>query len=763
MKISRLWVAACALAAAGCTVPISQRPGPAAPEEALERNASASGITIVSGRLITDNDAAFQSKLRLVEQARISLDLIYYIYADDYSSSRLSQALIAAAQRGVRVRLLVDYHTNYKRLDLFSHLESAGAGRIEVRFYNRPTRNIVQDVAYMTMGCGRERPTSLGADCSREKFAAVDGLFAQEAAAAAPPRNNISNVNTGASGLFLSGLYSKRPDVMALAVQQGQGIDVEALGGAAPRPAGAQREQLNRLAKAYWYSRTGDPMQRVQGRLTLLFASAFYGEQVRPVFDSFESLLPAGRRFSNAAVADWDHLTDFVHHKLLLADERWLQLGGRNIEDSYHMRPNELTAKYVFMDTDLAAELATGGAALAAGFDRLWQFDTMVATLKDVRMHAPNDFVANRSAFEAAEQACRSSAAATAKDRCQEREFERRSMGLEQRLAAQASALAERAATYDKRYAPSIGTKGHTGFEVDGGARLAYLENLPFDKRRASGERQRIYGSRVGEEGESGKHLHEIWINALPSVCIKASAAAPQRIVLHNAYYLPPANMLAALARLTDGTSDCSNVRVTLLTNSIQSTDLSVVNLLARHTMKAFYDHLAQHGSRQRGARFDYYEYKAPQSGPVQSLHTKLAVLGDDILIGSANADLRSLMMDTNNAMLLRDAGRLRAEYLGYVDALLRDVRRTRSAAADLTGKSREQLLQEDVATGEQLLAKYRVDRRLDADQMAALRQRFRESLEAAYELTRRSLDPAASEDQRRGAQQAFNRLFKAI
>ena len=66
------------------------------------------------------NASKTDEKIRLVEEAKSSLDLTYYIYADDQSSSVLSEALIAAARRGVKVRLLVDYQTNYKRLDMFA-------------------------------------------------------------------------------------------------------------------------------------------------------------------------------------------------------------------------------------------------------------------------------------------------------------------------------------------------------------------------------------------------------------------------------------------------------------------------------------------------------------------------------------------------------------------------------------------------------------------------------------------------------------------
>ena len=754
-----------ALSLAGCvTQPQRQDLSPSTVPAELERIASAGPLRIVSGRLIIDNDEAFRSKLDLIERARSSLDLVYFIWSDDYSSSRLSQALVAAAARGVRIRLLVDYHTNYKRLDLFSHLEAAGGGKIEVRLYNRPTRNIVQDAAYMTMGCPRDAASVLGPqDCSQEKFDAVARLFEQEVIGGVPvAQRNISNVNTGASGLFLSGLYSKRADVIAAAIQRGLGIDPQALASGPSAPSATQREQLKPLAQAYWNARTGDPFQRLQGRLRLMFASAMFGEKVDPVFASFNNLLPVNRELSGASVNDWDYLSDFTHHKLLLADRRWLQMGGRNVEDSYHMRPNELTEKYVFMDTDLLAELSSDGAAVSATFDRLWQFDTMVASVAEVRQHAPNDFVANVTALDEVERVCRTAVGGTAREACVDREFARRSLSLQQRMAAEGMAMVERAATYD-RYAKGGQPQSQGALSIDSGASLFYLENLHLDKALPSGQQRRIYGARVGAEAESGKNIHDLWIDSLLGMCARATPLSPQRVVLHNAYFFPPAQMLAALAQMTDGRVDCSNVRITVLTNSVETTDLNVVNVLARHSMKALLDHLAQSGSKGRGARFEYVEYRGQQSGRILSLHTKLSVLGPDLLVGSANADVRSLMMDTNNAMLVRDAERLRGEYLQFIDSIIGDAGRARSVREELETKPRTVLIEEDMATFDRIAEKYRLERRLDEADRAAAKLRLRGSLDAAYDLGRRSLDPTASEDDRRDAQQAFNRLFKTI
>lgn len=759
------FAAALALGMAGCAAQLpGQGPSPTVIIGDVAQTAGAEPLRIASARLITDNDEAFRSKLDLIERSSSSLDLIYYIWANDYSSSRLSQALIAAAARGVKVRLLVDYQTNYKRLDLFSYLESAGGGKIEVRFYNRPTRNIVQDAAYMTMGCPRDAATVVGPqDCSQQKFDAIARLFDQEMIAGMPAATkNISNLNTGGSGLFLSGLYSKRPDVMAIAIQRGQGIDPKALAAGKPEASAAERAQLKKLAQAYWYSRTGAPFQRLQGRLRLLFASALFGEKVEPVFATFNNLLPVNREISGSSIYDWDYLTDFTHHKFLLADRRLLQMGGRNVEDSYHMHANELTEKYVFMDTDLVAELSAGGdTMLSESFERLWSFDAMVATLAEVRQHAPNDFVANLAAFEAAERACRG----TGRGRsvaCIDSEFQRRTRQLDQRIAAEGTAMTARAAKY-VRYANTIAAVRPATLAADSGASIAYLENLHFDVAQPPGKRTRVYGAQVGEEAKSGKNIHAVWLDALAGVCARASPAAPQRVVLHNAYFFPPSQMLAALAHVMDGRVDCSNVRITVLTNSIDTTDLNVVNILARHSMKALLDHLAEHGNKARGARFDYYEYRMPESNKALSLHSKVSVLGPDIMVGSANADVRSLMMDTNNAMLLRSAGRMHDEYLKFVDSIVGDAKRSRSVREEMEGKPRAALIEEDMATLDRIAAKYHLERRLGEGELAALRTQLRGLLDAAYELSRRSLDPAMSNSERRDAQQAFNRLFKTI
>ncbi|MCK7597648.1 phospholipase D family protein [Microbulbifer sp. CAU 1566] len=58
--------------------------------------------------LLSDGLSAFVARAVLVEEATVSLDLKYYIYEDDSVGHLLTSLLLKAADRGVRVRLLVD-------------------------------------------------------------------------------------------------------------------------------------------------------------------------------------------------------------------------------------------------------------------------------------------------------------------------------------------------------------------------------------------------------------------------------------------------------------------------------------------------------------------------------------------------------------------------------------------------------------------------------------------------------------------------------
>lgn len=729
--------------------------------ETLTQTASAWPLQIGEGRVYTDNDAAFLSKLQMIEGARTSIDLSYYIFTDDESSSKLIKALLDATRRGVTVRLIVDYATNYNDLDLLSMMEAEGNGKLQVRLYNRPTANIVKDAVFMTMGCAKQTAPSRPTECSAEKFAAIDKLFADEKIAGVPTAGrNISNLNIGNSGLFLSGLYAKRGDVAALAVQQGQGIDVQQLKGQGATASPKKKEQLKKLGKDYWESKTSGPFQRLQANAELFFAFAMYGQQLNPLKETLTSLLPVDRRFSDDEVRDWDHFTDYTHHKFLLVDRNAVQLGGRNVENSYHMHPDPLIRKYVFMDTDLSATFAQGGDAVAQAFENLWNFSAMVATLDEVRQHAPNDFVMN---LKYAEHACASQQGKPAHDKCVATEMPTHVHGLAQRMADAKRTVEAHARTYDTKYTPTPTPQAGLSFALDKGSLLAYLENLPFDTQLPPEKRQRIYGALAGKEAQGGKHIHDAWLRALPGVCAAATPGNPKRIILHNAYFFPPANLTYGFSRLMSGDYDCSNVTVTVLTNSIDTTDLNVVNLAAGHVLKAFTEFYQQHSDPARRATFEYYEYQRPANGPSPSLHTKVSVFGDDIIIGSANADVRSFMMDSNNAMLVRNAPDFARTYLAYLQGIFADPARSKKLNDYFATTTRASMVQEDLAVFRKIMAKYGVDKRVSEEQRKQIEARFVQMLDDAYGLTRDSISPDLSAAKRRENQDRFNEQFKPL
>ncbi|MBL8350923.1 MAG: phospholipase D family protein [Burkholderiaceae bacterium] len=109
---------------------------PPQPDSALVRVAEAStpapGLTGV--RLLPLGSFALDARLQLVQRARHSLDVQYYVLDDDATGRLLLQRLADAAARGVRVRLLVDdlYTSNTDAM----LRAMAALPNVEVRVFN---------------------------------------------------------------------------------------------------------------------------------------------------------------------------------------------------------------------------------------------------------------------------------------------------------------------------------------------------------------------------------------------------------------------------------------------------------------------------------------------------------------------------------------------------------------------------------------------------------------------------------------------------
>ncbi len=745
---------------------------PSLDDHVLSQYRSGPQLSVQSGQVLTDNDDAFETKLELVKAASNTIDLAYYIFSDDYSSSLLARELIAATNRGVKIRMLLDYHSHYQSLNYFRMLEqfgNTGSGSLSIRFYNRPSRNIVKDAVYMTLGCGQDKSDSK-ADCSSDKFQEIEELFANETINGRNVASkNISNINTGNSGLFLSGLYAKNPELMSTAVVRGQDVDIAKLKSGAGESNSEDTEKLKELAKLYWLANYGSGLDRLVNKVKLSAAFLFYGEQVDPIYDTFSAFLPVERSKSGTisnttlqqARGDWRYLTDFLHHKILFVDQQELVTGGRNVEDSYHMNPNPLSAKYTFMDTDVHLRLNAPEIALTESFEKLWQFDIMVATLQDVALHAPNDFLVNSTA---AKQICESLAGGdqTTHQNCLDTELlEQQAIPTSIRYQDIFEQMNLRADQYLSDYAALAHEKRSRELPLESTAQASYLENLPFDKSLPPAETRRFHGARNDHESRSGKNIHALWLSALRRTCETATATSPSTIYLHNAYFFLPSNLLSAIAQMVDGRQPCANVDIIVLSNSIDTTDLNVVNILSRHSMKALFEHYAAQHNPVTGATLGYYEYLAEGDTGNRSLHSKVMVFGDDIFIGSANADLRSYMMDTNNGLFIRQAPGLVADYTGWLRTILADSTRSANQSNYYLTTDRSSILE----TGDRLvdteLAKYRAERFIkDPQQILELKTRLRDASNEVYRLSQKIIaDHGGSSSE----QALFNELFKAI
>ena len=746
-------------------------------KETLLLNSSTPQLALREAVVLTDNDEAFESKLELINRAQKSIDLVYYIYQDDYSSSVLTQALIEAARSGIHVRILLDYFTNYKRLDYFSMMEhygNQGIGSLQVRLYNRPTKNIIKDAVYLTLSCKKVMSTPELSGCREAKFKEIERIFEQEKTNPALPYDyqNISNFNSGGSGMFLSGLYGKNLEVALIAILEGQEIDLSQGKKTEPEPKeekrieGIHMDLAIRAGKVFWEARSNNPEQFQQkvAQLKLDMAFALFGGKLNPIYDALRAYLPFGERPDREKFfRDWDYFTEFTHHKLLLIDGKEFQLGGRNIEDSYHMSPSPLVQKYLFMDTDVRVKLRKEEPSMRRAFESIWQFTPMVASLHDIRQHAPNEFLfAHKEAKKTCEglhpekddpeyQSCYQRTFGEAKD-------------LDERMEQLYQDMLARVETFHQEYGPSNDSQRSPSFLLDPTAEAYYIENLPFGRPEAGKRPVRSYGAHNGLEGESGKYIHNLWLAALRNVCTIASAENPQEIIFHNAYLFMPSNMLKLIGNMVDGDMDCRHVHVRVITNSPETTDLNVINLAARYSTKALLNYYQSYRAPERAATFSYFEYKSPEKGSGRadrSLHSKVMVLGPDMFIGSANTDVRSYMMDSNNGVYIQNAPELVSSYKSWVTDLTHDADQITNKTGYLAKTTVDQMLAADTAMITALLKRIagggKLEKKVSLEDLA---ERLARILKAIYTLTTNLLEESKPDEE---AQREFNALFKVL
>jgi cardiolipin synthase C len=112
-------------------------------QEAADKHPGLSGFSLVE-----HGENAFLARLAMVDLAEKTLDAQYYIWDSDTTGRILASRLMRAADRGVRVRILIDdnYQTGDKDF-LLAGLE--GYPNIEIRFFNPITNRFWRTLSFL--------------------------------------------------------------------------------------------------------------------------------------------------------------------------------------------------------------------------------------------------------------------------------------------------------------------------------------------------------------------------------------------------------------------------------------------------------------------------------------------------------------------------------------------------------------------------------------------------------------------------------------
>lgn len=97
---------------------------------------------------LTEGLDAFAARYLLIDKAQRTLDVQYYIWQNDLSGRLLFSALLEAAERGVRVRLLLDDNNTPGLDETLSRLD--GHANISVRLFNPFSFRTLRALGYLT-------------------------------------------------------------------------------------------------------------------------------------------------------------------------------------------------------------------------------------------------------------------------------------------------------------------------------------------------------------------------------------------------------------------------------------------------------------------------------------------------------------------------------------------------------------------------------------------------------------------------------------
>jgi cardiolipin synthase C len=607
---------------------------------------------VTNAAVLAKNEDALAAKLAVVDGAKSgdTLDVSYYIFSDDESSALYATRLVEAAKRGVKVRVMLDYLTNLTRYHYFKAMQDAAGGpsKMEFRFYNKPNDNIYSDVRFLVTPCTiADKPIT-------------------DPACTADRRAKSSSPESAANArLFLTGLYSKS----SAALQISMGAVIQQYQAAAT--AGGTTKPEDRAKALEAFKLVFDA--KVKGDVSAALLVFLAGDKLAPIHNVWSALIPEA---GDAHKRDWQHLSDFTHQKITLATHADgsadMVTGGRNVENSYHLselpaeREGAWKKKYIFMDMDSKASFRNG-AKVKSRFETVWGFDGMVAKMNgEVEKLTPVDLQ-----IPVLENGRPTGATVPVLKAYTYAEIE-----------ATAARFAKEYATYDGKGALAIKFRGKAldladsqfpHFDItDPNAKFYYFDNV----HNPNGSR--VYGTDIafGEEKSAGKQIQELWFRAVATACAKGDGdkkpGQKVEIIFHNAYLSLPGRLQHQLFDRTNlygqGTRfECENgvSQVKIITNSRESTDLNVVNVYNEPWMKPTLEADREHEGGKRFIQYrEYNTQKITAKNPIsRSLHAKVMIFGNDIFIGSANADGRSQFMDTNNGVLVTNAPKLVKAY----------------------------------------------------------------------------------------------------
>lgn len=706
----------------------------------LKSVATSSNLKLIEGQLLTDNDAAFDKKLELINSAKESIRMVYFIFSEDDSSSVINQALIEKAKQGVKIDLLVDFVTNFKNIDLFQMLESEGNENLTVHFYNVPPGQMLQAANYIVLPCPTNKPQT-STECLAAKKTVMDKM------------SNKQNP-TAFAKLLMTGIYGRSNTALKVAMGYGAEIDPKNYKHLVSSIIENKEEMFD------FVQTVGDAIidDSLIAKIKVSLAMATYGELLTPLINEIAGRISGAFTDNSETGALWDHLSDYTHHKLLAIDQEQIILGGRNIEDSYHMKYRVgLKGKYIFEDTDFWGKTRKGGtSAIERSFDKLVQ-SSMARTLKQIKPYFSSDFIKNVSgnlqapgATELAVGYCLKQSSAELGncilDALQNMPgFKSEASRIEVRKQAMEESI-QRFNNQYKNTSRNVFTKLSSKDLSD--SELYYLENTNFEDKTT----KRILGSKVGDEIRYNKNIQAVWYRGLENACkVSRETRKEVRVIFHTAYLIMPSGMIHKIAQMMNNElGDCSGIRLQFITNSAFTTDLGPINVLARYQLGALFDYyqtminyktdFEKEGLsyKQFFPKIEYYELE-PHENIANSLHTKTTLIGEDMIVGSANADIRSYYMDSNNALLIRNATEMNAKYRAEIDKQIQ-TGKLKDKMNNYIGKSFESLRAENENDLNLKAKRWKQEKRLTPQRVKYILDTLDKAGAEIYDVTKRLL-----------------------